>query len=318
MSKFGHSGDLGDIIFCLPILQQLGGKHVLRLYDRPFTKKLEERAPIIAPLLLAQPYIEEVLVGDGPVDYDFAPFRKFYQPSRTLLAAQGAWMKKNYGMPIPKGERPWLTVTPSKATKGLAVVARSARYHNPHFPWQKIVDKLGSKIRFVGISEEYEDFCSKFGEVEHLPTANLLEVAQAIAGSDLFIGNQSSPGAVAEGLKHPRIQETSLRVPDCIYPGGGYYCENGTIPFLGIEGSFSGFRERNPSEVPPGLWQWEGQSPQFCFSIVAGHVAKEMGVSLDEAEKLVYTYNCQRVPDYFRRTNGDSLFSKVTQARQNA
>ena len=62
-------------------------------------------------------------------------------------------------------------------------------------------------------------------EVIYTPTKNFLEVAQLIAGSKLFIGNQSAPYAVAEGLKHNSILEVTLPSPDCIYErDNGRYC----------------------------------------------------------------------------------------------
>jgi ADP-heptose:LPS heptosyltransferase len=40
-----------------------------------------------------------------------------------------------------------------------------------------------------------------------VPTPTLLDVARVIAGCKLFVGNQSSPRAIAEGLKIPVVVE---------------------------------------------------------------------------------------------------------------
>ena len=48
-------------------------------------------------------------------------------------------------------------------------------------------------------------------------TTDFLEVGQIIAGSKLFIGNQSAAYTVAEGLKHNLIQETSPRIPSSYF-----------------------------------------------------------------------------------------------------
>ena len=82
----------------------------------------------------------------------------------------------------------------------------------------------------VGLDEEHEDFCKKFGEVEHLHTIDLYDVAEAIAGASLFIGNQSSPNAIANALRAPSIVETCLYAFDCIYErDNATYCHDGNL-----------------------------------------------------------------------------------------
>jgi ADP-heptose:LPS heptosyltransferase len=49
-------------------------------------------------------------------------------------------------------------------------------------------------------------------------TKNLLELAELISGSDLFIGNQSSPGWLAMAMGHPIIQESHASIHDSMVP----------------------------------------------------------------------------------------------------
>jgi len=61
----------------------------------------------------------------------------------------------------------------------------------------------------VGMEHEAYRLMGKCGrDIKYVPTANFLELAQIISGCDVFIGNQSSPFALAEGMKKNRIQET--------------------------------------------------------------------------------------------------------------
>jgi hypothetical protein len=122
-------------------------------------------------------------------------------------------------------EKQWLKVTPKPVAE--VVISRSNRYKNPWFPWKKIIQKYKKKAVFVGIPEEYKLFCKRLNnrEIPHHKTKDLLELAEVIAGSQLFIGNQSAPYSIAEGLKVNCIQETSCRIPACIFPreGARYY-----------------------------------------------------------------------------------------------
>lgn len=329
IKHFGSSGDLGDVILSLPIVQQLGGKHFYWLYNRPFTKDIESRFHLIAPLLMAQPYIECVGVSNGKgVDYDLAEFRKHYIPTRTLLDSHSEYATRRYGLTRVRGENPWLTVTPESGLQQRVVIARSPRYHNPYFPWAMIVKHYGPALLFIGLPEEHATFCREFGNVEYRPTLDLLDSAQVIAGSALFIGNQSSPNALAEGLKHPRIQETNLRVPDCIYPGGGpvQHVADGTVnlPAVGgagplvISSSFSPFREMDTMTTPPGGWQYPGCTTHSSFNALRSEVVGKERISVAEAAKAIYTYNCGRVPTFFRSQDRDGLLTTFRKAQQNA
>lgn len=326
---FGHSGDLGDIIQALPILQAAGEDNYLWLYDRPWTNTIERRYHLIEPLLAVQPYIKAVAVGNGKsINYDISNFRKVYNPFRTLTESQSYWMNQQYGLPLVTGEKPWLTCGKSSMARGRVIVCRSPRYHNPHFPWKEIVQHLRQEILFLGLKEEHQDFCRQFGNVEYRATKNMLEVAELIAGSELFIGNQSSPNSIAEGLKHPRIQETNQRVPDCIFRGShnAQYVADGrvTLPAIGdkcelvIEGPFNGFRSYTPSDCPPGGWTYPGLIMQYSMEAQARAVSKLEKSSLDESRQKVYKVALNRNPEYFRVQFPESLLQRVNKSKQNA
>jgi len=263
VTSFLHSGDLGDIIASLPTIRHLGGGEI-HLADRPWTKAVTPRVHLIAPLLEAQGYIIGVQSGEqGAPTFDFSTFRTGGLPWGVSLGAiQAAWLGVN-----PEQIdwcAPWLTVTPDKTFTGKVVIARSARYHNYTFPWRDVVDAYEDQIVFVGLPLEHADFCREFGrQVAFHPTKNLLEVAAAIKGSFLFIGNQSSPFNIAEGLKHPRILEACLWVPDCCYGGGNFqYVPDGHAVLNDPRGYGAAVTtkvwepeiELNRSITPPGGW----------------------------------------------------------------
>ena len=193
-------------------MRDLGGG-VLYLCDRPFTKQLSGvRYQTIRPLLLSQPYIKDVRWHAGEkITHDFSTFRKTYGRNRTLAEIQARYVGAK---PHGSVDR-WLHVEAKPNDR--VIIHRSPRYHNNLFPWSQVLKHFGAACLFVGPENEYRDFAGRFGEVEHTLPADFLVLARMIAGSRLFIGNQSSPYAVAEGLKHNTIQETSPRAQDCIF-----------------------------------------------------------------------------------------------------
>jgi hypothetical protein len=73
----------------------------------------------------------------------------------------------------------------------------------------------------------------------------------AIKGCDTFIGNQSSPMAIAEGLKHKAIQECCLYAYDCIYNRNNKRNINcGELTFR-----FKGKEFKHAPELPKRGWE---------------------------------------------------------------
>lgn len=172
----------------------------------------KEHAEVIIPLLAAQPYITEVEHNDNPdgVTHCFHDFRT-KSPHLWIRGGElhynlATWQAGWFGiLPSDLDLSPWLTVERKEEdSKGRAVVSRSLRYQNPSFPWAQYISEHGNPI-FVGLREEHHSFPHR--ETEWRVTENLLQVAELIAGSLIFIGNQSAPLWIALGLGHPLICE---------------------------------------------------------------------------------------------------------------
>jgi hypothetical protein len=207
-----HSGCIGDIIYSIPAMKALS---VTKLYvdDRPWTKPIVHRIDAFKRLIESQG-IEVKKHEDENIDFDLSTYRNGGMIYGDNIANRVArWI----GVKIDLS-KPWMQINEKNhATKGKIVVSRGARWHGEFFPWNRLTSKLGHKMLFVGLPEEHQDFCSLFGNIEYLRTIDLYDVATAIAGADIFIGNQSSPNAIAVGLCSPSIVETCLYAFDCIY-----------------------------------------------------------------------------------------------------
>ncbi len=217
-SLFYHTGDIGDIVAFLPIMRKLGGGKLIignHTNPDPAWRKMEGSSfNALKPLVDEQPYVTGMEFchecRSGAVDMEW--WRKAYVPSRNLINSQAAYV----GIPLEYGnESPWLTIGdhPKIETTPI-VVARSARYHNPKFPWRHLVSKYRGRMTFIGLADEHSDFCRQFGNVPHARTENLLEAAQILSAAKCAIVNQTSLWWIAAGLGVPTLQETRQWGPD--------------------------------------------------------------------------------------------------------
>lgn len=213
---FSHYGDYGDVIYALSAIRDLCDecRESARLYLYPDEGPREimtaQRAHALLPLLRAQNYLMKSDWRPSPIGVrlDMA-LRKFAEPKFNLADRVNHYL----GIPHSDRSRPWLWADPIRAAH--VVISRSSRHRPASFPWDRIVESVGRNAVFIGLEEEYFAFCQEVApSVRFMPTANLLEAARIIAGCDLFIGNQSAPRAIAEGLKVPVVVEQSEKLPD--------------------------------------------------------------------------------------------------------
>lgn len=195
-----------------------GGELLLSVNERTRVRMGESSLKILARLLLSQDYVTDVRLHRGEAfRFDLDSWRgrppEDYDPFKTL-ALRHAEM---FGFGNEIIEKPWITGIPKKKVADV-IIHRSPRYRNPLFPWRRVLAKYEGRIAIVGLPSEVYEFQQNFGWVPYHYTRDFYELAQVIRGSKLFIGNQSCPYAIAEGMKHRTIQETYLRSPDCLFP----------------------------------------------------------------------------------------------------
>lgn len=229
-----HYGDLGDVVASLRTVWQMCEKHdrsaEYYLYPIRGTREImtKERAALLVPLLESQPYITKCEWRDQPYGVRLeTAIRKFGKPKSLLADHYPHWLNEE----VPHPTQPWLTVDAKKVAP--IVINRTARYNAPSFPWAKIVQQLGDQAIFVGHANEHQQFSRAFGPIKYYPTSDLLEVAEVIAGCELFIGNQSCAANIAEGLKQAMVLEEDPTIPDLhiVRPNAwhgsnrGFWCE---------------------------------------------------------------------------------------------
>ncbi|ATC62894.1 hypothetical protein CMV30_02340 [Nibricoccus aquaticus] len=222
------------MIYALPAVRELGGAAgaLLKLeLDVPLRDK-SIRHPLgavqlnrkmydmLAPLLSAQSYIQRLEVHErgGAVDYDLDSFRD--APLLIDRLGISRWYFYMFGLAADLS-RPWLTVEPDRAYAGSIVVARSFRYRNLALS-HGFLEGRGDVV-FVGLRDEYEDFKRKVPSARWVEVRDFLELARIVAGARLFIGNQSFPYSLAEGLKVRRVLELDPGMPNVVPAGEHAY-----------------------------------------------------------------------------------------------
>lgn len=226
---FYHSGDIGDIIYALHVVKEMGGGHVVlgpNMADvlgavKPRTVFNHALFGLLDPLVKCQSFIKSVRYAESKPEgsLDLNHFRHvewqrtngFKYKSIVEMTRESASLEPEFDTSVP-----WLSI-PDPIFAADVIIHRSPRFSGSGFPWEAVVEKYGKSSLFVGLKEEHRDFVDKFGWVPYLPTTDLLVLGRVIAGCQLFIGNQSSPYAIAEGLKKATIQEMSVDCPNCVF-----------------------------------------------------------------------------------------------------
>lgn len=220
MNTFRHSGDIGDVLAALPAVRALGGG-IMYLEAATYTRVMltPENWRGLDKILKEQPYISNVLEFPRTfhTTYNLNDFRnRLFKALRMNQCKDKSlvdWQLDQYGIPLNAKDEAWITIKePIKAAKVVFNRAGAGRsrmhtYHNDRFPWHFVWSKYKDDAVFVGTADEYSVFCGTCGRVPHVPTADLHEAARVIAGCELFVGNQSAPFWLAEGMKKNLVLE---------------------------------------------------------------------------------------------------------------
>ncbi|MFO0802647.1 MAG: hypothetical protein U0791_05935 [Gemmataceae bacterium] len=223
-----HRGKCGDVIYSMAALRghwkSKGEKTMVYLADNGLFGFPIEEANRVIPLLKSQEYIEDaVYIQEGPpagakdlmtiaVDegegHHVSALINTAQYACHLLGVDESWAQQQWLEIEPEGEY-------------TAVFNRTPRNQNANVGWPDIVADH-PEGRFVGLPDEHEEFERITGvSFMFAETPDLLAVARIIAGTRVFIGNQSAPLAIAHGLHRQVIVETAIDYPNAIFKRQG-------------------------------------------------------------------------------------------------
>lgn len=215
MKTFKHMGKIGDVIFSLPCIRELGGGILYLPESTP--DGCNDLYSTMEDLLLQQPYIHEVreypsglaYKEQAPgihIDYDLDLARD--QPLKGVIHIVKRYLDA-FGVELGNWKEPWLKVEGAPILTGDYVLINYTGRHirnkqwriESKVNWNKIVNGIQYPKYFVGLAEEHFLFCQKYNvDLPYLQTDNLLQLATLINYSKAVYCNQSSCLAISQSL----------------------------------------------------------------------------------------------------------------------
>jgi len=253
-NKFKHSGAFGDLIYSLPTVKYFGGgefylhlnqidwigQHYYGSPPNPFHQGRMTQADFeyMQSFMEAQTYITKfgVMTPQTEITHNLDRFRV------PFVGHPGNYVdiySDVFGITDKDTVRntPWLTVPNPRPIEGRRVVVNRTQRWIPPRPgsqWDKWKRRgIERDAVFVGLPHEYEEFRKTIGwDIPHYVCETMLDLAEVIAGAEMFIGNQSQALALAIGLGVHVNCERRLDMPiernECYFPGNpniGYFGE---------------------------------------------------------------------------------------------
>lgn len=158
-------------------------------------------------LLDGQECLNEVALYDHqPIDVDLNEFRKYaiQMPHMHLVSCHEYATARH-----TDGYQPWLKYPPKEVAP--IVINRSER-NLGWLEWRLLLPHR-KKCIFIGLKKEWLMF-NDLLDVEYYDCQDLYELACVVAGSQLFIGNQSLFNSIAVAMHHPLCLEVNPQAPN--------------------------------------------------------------------------------------------------------
>lgn len=232
MINFVGGGRIGDYIHTLYVVKNLcaerSEKANLYMAEGGDTFKfgLQRAFDDVRSLIVAQPYINTFsILPSGLIDpiIDLNTWRVGLDRNPSTGSYALGWsdlLSSRYGFSVPS-EYKWLSADAiDDLAKDKVLIHRSTHHHNTGFPWAQVIDASPYSVLFVTSNqEEWDAFPLKsHPRVSLHLVPNIKAMAEAMASCRFFIGNQSSPFALASALDVPRLVELD-------YDPAGFYTD---------------------------------------------------------------------------------------------
>lgn len=233
----GLLGDFVHSLYAVKHLCKLRGTRA-RLYIADTSYGIRRTNSFRFDLTSTYEYCKDLMFEQDYID-DFAILPRGFSESITSVDLwRDAYPYKTwsrllsdfYNFPI-SNQYSWIDVKRTdERTSDAILVHRSLTRKTNRFDWGKVLNS-GRRVLFVTTNNdltEYHDFISCFPNrnVEPFNTTSLYDLAAAMRGCKMFIGNQSMPFALASALDVPRICELNPGQDETFYLGETEFTNN--------------------------------------------------------------------------------------------
>ena len=190
--------------------------------DTSFSKPVSEAVKDLKDLLYGQDYIQEIEAYSGQDlnSFDYSPFR--YRDSPLLFKSCWTSIYNDFfNLSEDYAYGPWIKVDPNYEMERKVLIHRSRKVNPDGYPdrctdiidWDHLIQN--NECIFIGFEHWQYDIFKKeispksLSKLEFVLYDSIYEFCRSIAGCKFFIGNQSSPLAMAQALDVPRLGELS-------------------------------------------------------------------------------------------------------------
>lgn len=196
------SGGLGDIVFSIPVMRELGVSTVYvksDYYSPPYGSLYTAIKTLLAhegfDVLPTKGGYEAMKYEPGlRFDYDMDRFRTMPKRGRVYIPTN---MRRYFHLPEKK-YAPWLSLPVSD--KGYTVIHVTNRWNGGNINWREVMQGIKGEKLFCGFQHEWVEFCARFGDITWCPTDDVLDLANVIADAKAVYCNQTVSLAIAQGL----------------------------------------------------------------------------------------------------------------------
>lgn len=236
LKTFKHSGALGDIIYSLPTIKNLGGGnlyldttggigdiHCQRQLHGSTTKFDKNSFEFLYDLLKNQKYLNDIVVWeDQKIDYNLNEFRSMYNKPNTRSKTNNIvdLHLQSFNLDSINENEGWIDCGPAINIDKKIIISRSPRMQSS-YPWFHSNRHFFSKNAvFVGLEKEHDLFEWTFDvKIEFFKVKNALELCKIIKGCHQFIANSTFTLSLAIGLGDINIiQELDKKEKTSYFP----------------------------------------------------------------------------------------------------
>lgn len=200
MKTFYIHIDLGDLVYSLYFAKRLGVENYIIDSEAGICKFNKQSKDFILPLISNQEYIKSIEDFNGQsfdCNYGAHPDGKQVVVGTNLVEYHAS----KFGIDPSTINTSWLK-SPAHDFGKKIVINRTPRYQNNFYFYHDFLRHVNpSDCMFVGLESEWKEFCALFRRrIDFYQAKSGLDLASAINGCEVFLGNQSLPCSIATGL----------------------------------------------------------------------------------------------------------------------